>query len=1427
MFKLTRLIYFFIFMCVIHIAQAEPENINKAKNLIQQLEKVQFSLNRKKDTFFTASAAADELKNFNYTEVINALFEAVKYEFNDDIRNPNSFIVSKSLESLAVLVSKDFATEVAEIETLINLKSQNIFNNSTSFFNNSLEIIKDRLQTDTKSAPFPKDQKTTDSKNLDSNNPDDVNKPNDFTKWDPKKPSFVDQKNTDTDAKTSTETSTEESSEKSLEENKDLVENQDAEKDKLFTHFLEKEKTEITKALLIGTQEVLTDRFRTDKDTVIYGRQKEAEEGISILSRIKSKAPVFVGPAGSGKTAIVERLAQIIINKEIPNIDFIQKFNSAEILLTSPGRISSLALSNDATAQGAALELYINSVLSLQKETGKAMIVFIDEIHTLNQGQIEALKPFLSTENRSLYLIGATTSEEFNLAFKDNEAFLRRLQQIGVIEFSIKETIEILNIAWKDKIQNKYLVQFSEESIKKIATIAVKLFSHGGRLDASIKTMMDLAIWQRFKTQKEFKKDQAVTIDKKILFKYIAEKHGYPVDPSDNVAVKNYLHDLKLTLNQNVMGQNKATKALVELWGDLLQTNGDRSIRVALSLGSTGVGKTYLAQEMSKIIFPGQDAVFRIDGNTFKEGSLSMNTLLGVPPGVLTSNSVAGAGSLMKWLDDPARGGKGGIIIIDEAERAHIDFWEKLMEFFDRGIITGNDGKTRTAKNIIVLLTSNRADSMVFPSAIKDWSDQELKDHIDSFSEEKIKNIFKEKISGRDTFQLPDPILARIDKFTIFSPINKNIAAEIAKKWSSNFSEKYLEDKEAKLSIDEKITKYISEYNFNISVGVRKILRNLESFVLSAVRQIPAEWTAKEINFSLATDKDKEPSIKIEQAGEKKAIFSKLPFTKEVSFLEQKDIILNLPKQVEQDIFGQNELVKNIGIKILSHKLNPKRPLSFFLVGLTGTGKTEIWKSIAKHLYGKASRAKIIPLGNIIYDGSLNNIFGSPKGHAGSTDISIFEQFLIDNPKEGIVVFDEASNVGGKDKASKNQIFKTFYDLIEEGVWTSPSTGKSFNLSKYIIAFTGNDGENLFKSYSHDDMLKAVWKNINNRKALTEILIESGVPQAFLGRIGYIAAQKPLSEKHSMKIVNKFLEPTLNDNKDWAKFTYSENFLKDFFNTFFSHDQGVRSIKSIIEEYLPGVLFQARLQIGSEKIANLKLSLKDNLPKKPYIPEDFTERVVEIIITKENGEELFRSNLSEQVDPVSRPTRDQARLIAFHEAGHAVANDLKITRMKVNYITIYSGKGAGGYTRYEPLPGTVAQNRTWITHKVAVSLAGGLAQKKAGYELDTGMGSDYEGAKKTIEDFIKSGALMNTVNVLVKQQTNKEKNIIFEEAKALSEKILEDKWSSVERVAEALLKNGFLLEADFDKLINNNKDDKKNIKPTTTSKASKTCKIIF
>ena len=1217
------------------------------------------------------------------------------------------------------------------------------------------------------------------------------------------------------------------------------------------------------KYFIQGTSSYLSDeiilQLKRNNHFQIIGRDREVDQVIDILSREKGGNPILVGPRGAGKTSIAQKVAYHLLQGKLPTHNvYHDRLADAYVVETSPARISRIARSNDQNAQADALESYFDSILNLESALGIKIIVFIDEIHVLGNAQIEAMKPYLDSRTRGIKLIGASTGREFQQAFKFNPALQRRFELVGVSEQSFAEVKNIILESEVPRAEKRFGIEIPESVVDVLIENANRLFPDTSLVDASSKLIMSLCT-QKVRDLDTLNSSSSVEptenplrLTENDVYHFIKNRLGYPVNPLDAAGLKQYKNHLLALLNNEILGQERMVGDIVDEWIRVLKPNS-KGVRSILLLGPTGVGKTQLGIELAKAVFGSPSAFLRVDGNMFKTEGFSDNTFFGAPNGVKSSSQTSGM--LYDYLDDPGRGKYGGIIMIDEAERAHPQFWESMMEIMDTGRGIGRDGRERKLARHLIILTSNQGDSTLFPKTIDSWTLNEYKSHMATLTEERLKQAFRESPPGKDDFRLEDPVLARIDKYSAAEPITPSKVELIALQKARRLIQQSESLYKIKIDLDKTVPEKIAQLTYEKGLGVRPVEKRVLNDIEGALDLFLANHSVHRgdlIHMSLV--EEQKNVLIVTSSGENQSTYT-VPVTAKIDPLADEDFLSRiqaLDHELKSRIYGQDEMIERVKDAVISHQAaETKRPLSLFLVGSTGSGKTETAKALAQSLYRREDRVVVFDLGKITRDSEFNDIFGASTGFEGGSKESRFETFLRENPQGGVIVFDEISNMGGTDRAQKTALFKKLYSIFEEGQWHSNASDKTYLLGKYTIVCTGNDLEELLHGVSADQLRMSIWKKNKSPSVVHKMLVKSGVPEAFLGRMADFFLMKPLLSTEIPQITKKILYEVLPEFENKGlQFDVSETFIQDVSRTFYTSNQGARSIRNLIEFRIRSAITKLVIQSGGiDRMRNqtIQLSMSDNLPRRHYLKSSDPEREVFIYATLKTQDAevpLDRSSLAKapviQIDVTEfaskiHPQSFQNLLqTAYHEAGHAVANRPDLTMEELIFISVTGRDEYLGFAQYEPVKNQshLSTEETMIA-KIAALFGGTVAEEMAGFSPNAGQANDIKKARILATTYILEWGLGKDLasvqiddegrpklnsNQLQKFQT--EMNRIFDEARKIAKTTLLQNWNRVRSTAAFLIKNAEITGEEFNELARQSQAQNRSIQWIVDDKIS-------
>ena len=591
----------------------------------------------------------------------------------------------------------------------------------------------------------------------------------------------------------------------------------------------------------------------------VIGRDREILRIAQILSRRKKNNPIIIGEPGCGKTALVEGLAIKIVNGECPR-NLVDK------------RIVNLDLTSvvAGTKYRGQFEERMKVIIE-ELQANPNIIVFIDEIHTLvgsgnSSGSMDGSNIFKPALSRGeLQCIGATTLDEFRKNIEKDGALERRFQKVIVEPSSVAETIQILKNV-RDKYESFHKVHYSDEVIETCVKLADRYITDrefpdkafdildevGARMQTDLKVpdvieelkkkAADIKL-QKMEVVKKQNYEQAAELrdkEKKLLTKLEQEKQKFEEQLSkekqmillENVydVVSNMtkipvskmsvddtkaLLDLDKTLIDKVIGQNDAVVKIAKSIkrNRLGIKDPNRPIGSFVFLGSTGVGKTYLAKQLAKEMFGSEDALIRVDMSEYQEKH-SISKLVGAPPGYVGYEE----GGL---LTEKVKNKPYSVILFDEVEKAHKDVFTILLQILDDGHATDSLGRKINFKNTLIILTSNLGVKKLqdFGTGIgfssNSYSNEEAKKQM---LMKEMKNFFSPEF------------LNRIDDTIVFNSLSQEDIKKITnielKKLVSR-----LEEMKYKISYDDTLVEYLAKIGFDELYGARPLKRAIQDKV--------------------------------------------------------------------------------------------------------------------------------------------------------------------------------------------------------------------------------------------------------------------------------------------------------------------------------------------------------------------------------------------------------------------------------------------------------------------------------------------------------------------------------------------------------------------------------------------------------------------
>lgn len=591
----------------------------------------------------------------------------------------------------------------------------------------------------------------------------------------------------------------------------------------------------------------------------VIGRKSETERVLQILCRRGKNNPCLIGEPGVGKTAIVEGIAQNLVNGTVPDIVAGKRLVSLDM--------SGLVAKSKYRGE---FEERIKKVINEVAAAGNVML-FIDELHTIigaggAEGSLDAsniLKPALA--RGEVQVIGATTIEEYRKYIEKDAALERRFQPVQVGEPTEEESIEILK-GLRGLYEKHHNVEITDEGVEAAVRLSARYVNDRFLPDKAIDLMDEAAAKSRLgvmrdpqdailkkqeirqaeldledalregdieraRTLKSAKEDLELQWEKLNKKNQRADKRRKPVVGENEIAevvagwtkipvsklTENEaarLQKLEETLHKRVIGQEEAVSAVAKAVrrGRVGLKDPKRPIGSFLFLGPTGVGKTEVSKALAEAVFGNEDAMIRVDMSEYMEKH-SVSKMIGSPPGYVGHEDGG-------QLSEKVRRNPFSVVLFDEIEKAHPDVFNILLQVLDDGHITDSQGRKVDFKNTIIIMTSNAgAQSIIEPKKLGfGVHEDEKQDH------ERMKNNVMEEVK-----RLFKPeFLNRIDETIVFRALNKDDMKQIVTLMASELQKRCREQLQIELVIRDAAKAYIVEKAYDRKYGARPLRRKIQ-----------------------------------------------------------------------------------------------------------------------------------------------------------------------------------------------------------------------------------------------------------------------------------------------------------------------------------------------------------------------------------------------------------------------------------------------------------------------------------------------------------------------------------------------------------------------------------------------------------------------
>ena len=620
----------------------------------------------------------------------------------------------------------------------------------------------------------------------------------------------------------------------------------------------------------------LNESAKQGKIDPVIGRDTEIQRVIQILSRRTKNNPVLIGEPGVGKTAIAEGLAQRIVNGNVP-----------EILRNK--RIISLSISSmlaGAKYRGEFEERLKKAIDEVQQHDD--MIIFIDEIHTLvgagaTEGAMDAaniLKPVLA--RGEFQVIGATTLDEYKKHIEKDAALERRFQPVQVGEPNEEDALEILR-GLRDRYEAFHKAKITDEALKAAVTLSSRYITDRFLPDKAIDVVDEAASKVRMKvfsaapdvkaledrlntvkkekeaavTSQDFEKAAKLRDEEQVLVKEIDDKKSVAKEESDQKLIvteddiaavvaqwtgipvakiaeeesETLLH-LEDELHKRVIGQDDAVTAVAKAVRRARAGLKDpkRPIGSFLFLGPTGVGKTELARALASSLFGDESAMIRLDMSEYMEKH-TVSRLVGAPPGYVGYEEGG-------QLTDAVRRKPYSVILLDEVEKAHADFFNILLQVLDDGRLTDSQGRTVDFRNTVIIMTSNLGAKALHKNSTElgFLAPKKAESHTNDSKTKDFKEAKKSVMDAVKRHFRPE-FLNRIDEMIVFHPLTEEDLTKIVTILMSDVI-KRLGERDLQLEITPEAMKLLVKDGSDFTMGARPLKRAIQRLIEDPVSDL-------------------------------------------------------------------------------------------------------------------------------------------------------------------------------------------------------------------------------------------------------------------------------------------------------------------------------------------------------------------------------------------------------------------------------------------------------------------------------------------------------------------------------------------------------------------------------------------------------------
>ncbi len=617
----------------------------------------------------------------------------------------------------------------------------------------------------------------------------------------------------------------------------------------------------------------------------VIGREREIERVIQVLCRRTKNNPVLLGEAGVGKTAIVEGLAQSIVNQEVPDLLHDRRLVVLDLAMMVAG-----------TKYRGQFEERIKAVMN-EVRRAQNLILFIDELHTLvgaggAEGAIDAsnvLKPALA--RGEIQCIGATTFDEYRKYIEKDAALARRFQSITVDPPNKEQTVLILK-GLRDRYEQHHRVQITDCAVEAAVELSARYITGRVQPDKSIDVIDEAGARVRLKTMRKppdladlegeierlsVAKDEAVkdadyekaaelrdqaeqlrkkkeqtqqewrekakevggVVDEEVIAEVVSKMTGVPLTRLEREEAQRLLQ-LEDELHKKVVSQNEAieriSKAIRRARAGLKDPK--RPMGSFIFVGPSGVGKTLLSKAIADFMFGDEDALIHLDMSDYMEKH-NVSRLVGAPPGYVGYEEGG-------QLTERVRRRPYSVVLFDEIEKAHPDVFNMLLQIMEEGRLVDSFGRNVDFRNTVIIMTSN-----IGADLIKGGGGFGFSKRDEHSTYEQIKSVLDKEVERH----FRPEFLNRLDDVIVFRPLTKE-DLEVIVKYETEKLVTRLGEQGWTLELDKKAKDFLIEKGYNPDYGARPLRRAISTYIEDPMSEALLSGKFEEKNRIMVTHKD-------------------------------------------------------------------------------------------------------------------------------------------------------------------------------------------------------------------------------------------------------------------------------------------------------------------------------------------------------------------------------------------------------------------------------------------------------------------------------------------------------------------------------------------------------------------------------------------